>query len=361
MNVTAWTDAAIKAQHASGGVHPYLWDRRPEKPPIRSEVTTEFIRFCVWLEQQGIRSVADRASRASSFLRSRMLDNGAVPFEMNARTLTPVKECPYLSRDSMSATIAGQVCGDEELVGRSLDFLMWCYGQLPLGKFLPMWHNFEAPLSSMPSEWMHQPTCHQSFIANLELDEFVCSTWGDAVTDDIDGVLAVARSSVNGGLFDADRYRPEIPLLPHFLTCESFIRYLSESGDAEGLKLATDGIAVGIDALLGADGNGDSVLDGQLVGHMRPKLLATAARVSLVANTALEKEVVPRSHIEAMMGIVSASVFKEGFAKGLPPVSSDSEWEENTIVCVGTCMVATQVEAMLSRDGLGAEDIRILV
>lgn len=360
MSVTTWTDAALRAQHTSGGVHPYLWDRS-EKPPIRSDVTAEFIRFCVWLEQRGIRPAIGLASKAASFLRSRMLDNGAVPYELDARTLTPVKECPYLSRDSMSAAIAGQACGDEDLVGRSLDFLMWCHGQLPLGKFLPMWHNFETPLSMMPSEWMHQPTCHQSFIASLELDEFVCSTWGEGVTDDIDGVLAVARDSMNCGLFDADRYQPKIPLLPHFLTCESFIRYLSESGDVEGIKLATDGVEAGIDVILSADGNGDAVLDGQLVGHMRPKLLATAARAALVANTALGKEIVPRSCIETIMDIVSASVFKNGFAKDLPPVSSDSEWEEDTIACVGACMVAAQVEAMLSRDSLDADDIRILV
>lgn len=360
MNVMTWTDAAVGAQHVSGGVHPYLWDR-PEKPPIRSGETAEFIRFCVWLEQQGIRPAADRASRASSFLRSRMLDNGAVPYEMDARTLSPVKECPYLSRDSMSAAIAGQACGDEELVGRSLDFLMWCHGQLPPGKFLPMWHNFEAPLSRMPSEWMHQPTCHQALFASIELDEIMCSTWGEGVTDDIDAVFSAAMGSVSAGLFDADRCRPEIPLLPHFLTCESFIRYLSESGDIAGARQVVEGITVGIDAILGADGAGDSVLDGQLVGHMRPKLLATASRAGLVANAALGQEVVSRSHIEAMMGIVSASVFKDGFAKGLPPVSSDSEWEEDTIACVGTCMVATQVEAMLSRDSLGADDIRLLV
>ncbi len=360
MNVATCTDAVIGAQHASGGVHPYLWNQ-PEKPPVRSGVTAEFIRFCVWLEQQGIRTATDRVSKASLFLRSRMLDNGAVPYEVESRTLTPVKECPYLSRDSMSVAIAGQACGDEELVGRSLDFLMWCHGQLPLGKFLPMWHNFEAPLSRMPSEWMHQPTCHQSLIARLELDELVRSTWGEGVTDAIDGVLSVARGLMSGGLFDADRYRPEIPLLPHFHTCESFIKYLSESDDTEGVGMAVDGIVAGIDMILGADGNGDSVLDGQLVGHMRSKLLATASRAGLVANAAAAKEVVPRSHIEAMMGILSASVFKDGFAKGLPPVSSDSEREEDTIVCVSACMVATQVEAMLSRDSLGADDIRILV
>lgn len=360
MNVTTWTDAVIGAQHASGGSYPYLWDR-PEKPPIRSGVTAEFIRFCVWLEQQGIRSTTKQVSKASFFLRSRMLDNGAVPYEVDARTLSPVKECPYLSRDSMLAAMAGQACGDEELVGRSLDFLVWCHGQLPSGKFLPMWHNFEAPLSSMPSEWMHQPTCHQSFIASLELDELVCSTWGEGVTDDIDAVLSMATGSVSSGLFDADRYRPEIPLLPHFLTCESFIRYLSESGDTEGARQVVERITAGIDALLNAGGNGDSVLDGRLSGHMRPRLLATAARAGLVANAALGSEVVPKSRIEAMMGIVSANVFKSGFAKGLPPVSSDSEWEEDSIACVGACMVATQVEAMLSRDSLGADDIRILV
>ncbi len=360
MNVTTWTDAVIGAQHSSGGVHPYLWNR-PEKPPIRSGVTAEFIRFCVWLELQGIRSAADRVTRASSFLRSRMLDNGAVPYEMDARTLSPVKECPYLSRDSILATMAGQACGDEGLVGRSLDFLMWCHGQLPSGKLLPMWHNFEAPLSSIPSEWMHQPTCHQSLIAGIELDEIVLSTWGEGVTDDIDGVLSVARESMSGGLFDADRYQQEIPLLPHFLTCESFIGYLSESGDTESVGIAVDGIARGIDALLGAAGAGDSVLDDKLVGHMRPRLLATASRAGLVANAVSGKEVVPRSSIEAMMEIVSSTVFKDGFAKGLPPVSSDSEWEEDTIACVGACMVATQVEAMLSRDSLDDDDMRILV
>ncbi len=360
MNVKIWTSAVIGSQHSSGGVHPYLRDGS-EKPPIRSGVTAEFIRFCVWLERQGIRSVTDRVSRASSFLRSRMLDNGAVPYEMDARTLSPVKECPYLSRDSMLAAMAGQACDDEELVGHSLDFLMWCHNQLPVGKFLPMWHNFEAPLSSMPSEWMHQPTCHQSLIASLELDELVCSTWGEGVTDDISAVLSNAMGSVSAGLFDADRYRPEIPLLPHFITCESSIGYLLELGDTDGIHQVAEAITVGIGILLSADGAGDSVLDGRLVGHMRPKLLATASRAGLVANAVLGREIVPKSSIEAMMGIVSASVFKSGFAKGLPPVSNDSEWEEDEIACVGACMVAAQVEAMLSRDSLSADDIRILV
>ena len=58
MSVITWTDAALRAQHASCGVHPYLWDRS-EKPPIRSDVTAEFIRFCVWLEQRGIRPARD--------------------------------------------------------------------------------------------------------------------------------------------------------------------------------------------------------------------------------------------------------------------------------------------------------------
>lgn len=362
MQSERWLDVLKKARHSSGGVYPYLWIRA-EKPPVRSGATASFIRFCAWLE--GTRpGSADRAKAPAEFLRSKMLNNGAVPYEMTPGTLAPVKECPYLVSDSMSVALAGQACGDEDLLGRSLDFIRWSYGQLPGSKFLPMWFHFESPQSSMPDHWSQQATCHQSVVAQLELDEFVCSTWGESVTDDFGEVLASALASrTAAGFFDADRYRPPAPLQPHFATCESVLKYFWESGEDDMMRTAAAAVRVGVDALLAADGKGDAVEpDGRIIGPRRTLLLATAIRAGLMANAALAEDVVPRPALKALAGILAGSELTDGPLAGLLPVSSDSSWEEDTLACVPGCLAAFQACGMLSApDALGMDDFRLLV
>lgn len=367
MEAKQWLSVLKTAKHKSGGVHPYLWSKA-EKPPVRSGTTAEYIRFCSWLKATDIVLVTAPDIQASTnFLRLKMLDNGAVPYELVSRTLTPVKECQYLVSDSISTAIAAQVCGDEDVLGRSLDFIRWSYSQLPVGKFLPIWYNFELPQTTMPDHWSQQPTCHQSLVAQLDLDEFVCSTWGDSVVDDIGDVLDLAiRSRTAAGLFEADRYKPPTPLMPHFITCESILKYLAESGDSESLQVAADGALAGVKKLYDANCSGDSVEpDGTLVGHRRPRLIATAVRAGLMANIILGEEIVGLDMLNALMSSLMESRFDKGPFAGLLPVSTDSQWEEDTLVCVAGCMAAFQAHTLLAEHEkgykLGAADFRILV
>jgi len=355
-----WLGALKSAKHKSGGIYPYLW-AKPEKPPVRASSTAEYIRFCSWLSR--FRPDAPSIQRSADFLRSKMLDNGAVPYEMHPRTLTPVKECPYLVADSISVALAAQASGDEELLGRSLDFIVWSYGQLPAGKFLPIWYHFESPQSSMPDHWSHQPSCHQAVVAQLELDEFVCLTWGDSIVEDMGDVLGLAmQSRTEAGFFDADRYRPETPLLPHFLTCESILKHLSDSGDEASLQAAAEGVSLGFAMLRAADGNGDVVEPGgSLAGHRRSRLLATAVRSALLANVVMGQEVVARDEVGEMMSALEGDAFGSGPLEGLLPVSSDSRWEEDTLASVAGCMVAFQAHTLLASEGLSVDDFRILV
>jgi hypothetical protein len=355
-------DAPRKARHGSGGVHPYLW-RRPEKPPLRSGATADFIRFCAWLDGGELSARRPEAAAAAAFLRSKMLPNGAVPYEVASRTLAPVKECPYLVVDSVSAALAGQACGDEELVGRSLDFVRWCYAQAPPGRLLPMWHNFEAPQSQMPDHWSQQASCHQSVAARLDIDEMVCSTWGESVTDDFADVLRLAASSrAANGLFDADRYRPDTPLHPHFITCAALLKHSCDTGDAGALRTASDATAAGVRLLAAGGGGGDAATpDGRLAGHRRPRLLAAAIGAGLMANAATGKETVPRGELDGLAARIMDSRFGGGPSAGLLPVSGDSAWEEDTLVCVVGCMAAFQAITLLSAAGLAMGDFRLLL
>jgi len=361
MEAERWLSVLKMARHRSGGVHPYLWGKA-EKPPVRSSATAEYIRFCSWLEL--VRpGAATNIQAPADFLRSKMLDNGAVPYEMVPHTLASVKECPHLVFDSMSTAIAAQACGDEDLLGRSLDFIRWSYNQLPSGEFLPIWYHFELPQSKTPDHWSQQPSCHQSLVAQLELDEFTSSTWGDSVVEDIGNVIESAlRSRTATGLFDADRYKPTVPLLPHFITCESILKHLAESGDDDTLRAAANGVRRGVAQLCAADGFGDLVeSDGTLTGHRRPRLIATAIRSGLMANTILEEEIVGRDELDKLNASLMDSRFESGAFAGLLPVSSDSRWEEDTLACVAGCMVAFQAHTLLAADDLGADDFRILV
>jgi hypothetical protein len=355
-------DTLKKARHSSGGVHPYLW-RRPEKPPLRSGATADFIRFCAWLDGGELSARRPEAASASAFLRSKMLPNGAVPYEVASRTLTPVKECPYLVADSVSAALAGQACADEELVGRSLDFVRWCYAQAQPGRLLPMWHHFEAPQSQMPDHWSQQASCHQSVVARLDIDEMVYSTWGESVTDDVAAVMRLAASSLAAnGLFDADRYRPDTPLHPHFITCAALLKYSHDMGDAGTLRTAADAAAAGVRLLAAGGGAGDTATpDGRLTGHRRTRLLAAAIGAGLMANAATGEEAVPRGELDSIAACIMDSRFRAGASAGLLSVSSDSAWEEDTLVCVPGCMAAFQSLTLLSASGLAMGDFRLLL
>lgn len=336
-----WLGLLLKrAQHSSGGVHPHIWGRS-ELPPLRSGVTAEFAKFCIWLESVDLDANAvGRASAATAFLRSKMLANGALPYEMTARTTAPVQECPYLAFDSMLAALAGQACSDEELVGRSLDFLVWSYRQLPRGKFLPMWYNFEAPRSKIPDDWVHQPTCHQAMIVQLELDDFLRDTW-DGAEDDFAAVLALAEP--NGiGLFDADRYRLGTPLLPHFIVCESILK----CGPDRDKAATAAGKA--IDLLLDGDGVGDTAFaDGHLSGIAQFRVLAAAVRVGLLANVVLGKEFMSMEKLASLMHfILSRMPEKETLPIG-----------EEGLTCVGGCMAAFQASWLFDTAKAGGLDI----
>lgn len=347
-----------RAQHKSGGVYPYLWNRR-ELPPIRSGVTAEFIRFCSWMSELSV-DPGSRPRNAVRFLKSSMLDNGSVPYEMTPPRMRPVQECPYLVADAMSVAIAGQVFGDEDMVGRSLDFITWSYRQLPSGKFLPMWYNFEQPQSRMPDEWVHQPTCHQSLIAQIELDGFVCDTWGETITDDIAAVFTTAMTSRSAGLFDADKYRQDVPLQAHFMTCDSMMKYYSASGDTDAIRPAVDGVRQAVDLLSGCDGAGDTAVpNGGITGAKRSRLIATAVRSGLLANTVLSEEIVSCSELSRLLDILLDYRFTDGFGAGMFPVSNKDG--EDSLICVGGCMVAAQAKYMFGLEHPEIGDFRILV
>ena len=351
-----WASFILKAQHKSGAVHPYLWDR-DTLPPLRAGSTARFIRFCAWLKE-------DEASAAAAarFLVSSMLTSGAVPFEVTPKMQRPVKECPYLVTDAISTALAGQVLGDEDLIGRALDFIVWSFRQLPGGKFLPMFYNLERPQSRFPGSWMHQPTCHQSVVLQLEMDEFVSGTWGESIVDDFAAIsdAAMQARDAQSKLFQADKPKTAVPLLPHFITCESLLKYFSLYEDKENIDLVAESVLQGVELLCGSDAAGDTAQDGQLVGHKRTELVATAIRAGLLVNVLADNRV-PFDALSALSDVLSDSLFTVGKFPGMLPVSDDGAWEEDVLVSVDGGMVACQAIRLLSSDELSLDDFLILV
>lgn len=352
-----WVSFILKAQHKSGGVHPYVWDRDMQ-PSLRAGSAARFIRLCAWLAEDD----DTNAASAAQFLRSSMLTNGAVPFEVTSHMQRPVKECPYLVTDAISTALAGQVFGDEDLVGRALDFIMWSFRQLPGGKFLPMFYNLERPQSRLLRSWRHQPTCHQSVVLQLEMDEFVSSTWGESIVDDFAVIsdAAMKARDEQTKLFQADRSQTTVPLLPHFITCESLLKYFSSYDDQENINLVAESVLQGVELLCGSDAAGDAIQDGQLVGHKRTELIATAIRAGLLANVLANNQVQTEA-LSSLSDALSGSVFTTGKFSGMLPVSDDGVWEEDSLVSIDGGMVACQAIHLLSSDELHLSDFLILV
>ena len=351
-----WASLILKTQHKSGAVHPYLWDRDTQ-PPLRAGSTARFIRLCAWLAE-----AEANAASAARFLKSSMLASGAVPFEVTPRMQRPVKECPYLVTDAISTALAGQVLGDEDLAGRALDFIVWSFRQLPGGKFLPMFYNLEQPQSRFPGGWMHQPTCHQSMILQLEMDEFVSGTWGENIVDDFAMISdsAMRARDAQSKLFQADRSHTAVPLLPHFITCESLLKYFSSYEDKKNIDLVAESVSQGVELLHGSGAAGDTVQDGQLVGQKRTELVATAIRAGLLANVLVDNRV-STDALSALSDVLSDSLFAAGKFSGMLPVSDDGTWEEDTLVSIDGGMVACQAVRLLSSDKLNLDDFIILV
>lgn len=100
--------------------------------------------------------------------------------------------------------------------------------------------------------------------------------------------------------------------------------------------------------------------DGQLVGHKRTELVATAIRTGLLANVLADNRV-PTAALSALSDVLSDSLFTAGKFSGMLPVSDDGTWEEDVLACIDGGMVACQAIRLLSSDELSLDDFLILV